>query len=58
MAITIYYDDDGEQGIFADTVYEKKRPTHSHLLGPDGEPLMYEQRRIGFDLTPKKARTR
>lgn len=34
------------------TLYERDRPTHSQLLGPNGEPLKYRVERVGFDLTP------
>lgn len=38
------------------TVHEPDdRPTHSKLLGPDGNPLRYAPRpRMGFDLTPRR----
>ena len=42
-----------ESHIYADTVLETDRPTHSRLLGPDGRPLPYEQPRPGFDLKPQ-----
>lgn len=40
--------------VFADQAIEQERDTHSRLLGPDGQPLRYERRRIGFDLSPRK----
>lgn len=47
---------DGEAHLFAGEVNEADKPTHSRLLGPDGNPLPYRQRRIGFDLTPRSKR--
>ena len=46
----------GEQGVFADVAHEAdEKPTHSQILGPDGQPLKYEQSpRLGFDLSPRK----
>ncbi|MFT6456489.1 hypothetical protein [Pseudophaeobacter arcticus] len=36
-------------------VYETEQPTHSTLLGPNGEPLAYRPRpKVGFDLAPKQ----
>lgn len=43
---------DGECGGYEVTATD--HPTHSPLLGPDGQPLEYEPIRIGFDLTRKQ----
>lgn len=38
-----------------DTVHCADYPTHSPVLGPDGNPLKYEPRPpAGFDLRPKR----
>jgi hypothetical protein len=39
---------------YADQVHEGDQPSESKLLGPDGRPLRYAPRKIGFDLTPRK----
>lgn len=52
-----YYNSKGY--LFADTIFERKWPTHSKLLGLDGKPLPYEDPpKIGFDLSPKTRRTK
>ena len=48
---TVYWDD--YSGRVATIVHETEKPTHSTLLGPDGNPMSYEKKKIGFDLTPK-----
>lgn len=46
---------DGQTHNGAENVYEPDLPTHSQLLGPDGNPLPYAPKpRLGFDLTPKQ----
>ena len=46
--------DDGES-MTANEVIENEYPSHSCVLGPDGEPLEYEPRaRIGFVLGARK----
>ena len=36
---------------FADTAFEQDYPSHSPVLGPDGQPLAYEAREpLGFNL--------
>lgn len=47
-------DDIGERGYCPDVeAYETHRPSHSQLLGPDGEPLAYDLPTIGFDMRPR-----
>lgn len=43
-AVWIEEPDYGEQFGFADTIHERDYPTHSSVLGPDGQPLEYEPR--------------
>lgn len=31
-----------------ETVYETLEESHSQLLGPDGEPIPYQSRKLGF----------
>lgn len=50
-----YLDDEGE--VHGREVYVTEQETHSQLLGPDGEPLQYEQQPFGFDLRPRNTRT-
>lgn len=38
------------------TVWFEPKPEHSQLLGPDGNPLPYQQHPFGFDLKPKGKR--
>ena len=46
-----YLDDIGEtHGL---DVFVTEKETHSQILGPDGEPLEYEQEPFGFDLRPR-----
>lgn len=52
MAVKIYYDDESN-ALYADHIHETDKPVFSKLLGPDGQPLRYEQRKIGFDLRKK-----
>ena len=58
MAITIHDNWSGESGMFTDQMHEADKPTHSQLLGPDGNRLAYEQPRLGFDLRPQAARNK
>ena len=53
MGIEIYDPWSGEVGVFADTVFvEEGRMTA--VLGPDGNPVRYNQRhKVEFDLRPK-----
>lgn len=55
MAVEIY-DTGGASSLYADTVHEGDKPTHSQLLGPDGHPLAYKRNPVGFQLvnTSKK----
>lgn len=47
------YDEEG--GVYASTVHVEEYPTHSPVLGPDGENLAYEPRMTpGFDLRRKR----
>ena len=43
----------GEQMHLAGEVEESEKPTHSKLLGPNGQPIPYKRQKLGFDLTPK-----
>lgn len=52
MAVIIR-DDWGREYPHADQVHADEKPSHSLLLGPDGNPLQYERRRVGFDLTQR-----
>ncbi|MGB1215730.1 MAG: hypothetical protein ACPG4X_20335 [Pikeienuella sp.] len=48
---TWFRDDMDQAGYCADVeCYETHRPSHSELLGPDGEPLPYEEYRVGFHM--------
>ncbi len=40
----------GDGHHFADTVLEQDKPQQTQLLGPDGRPLQYARRPMGFDL--------
>ena len=52
-------DDDGWTAPHADTVQETEKPTHSKVLGPNGQPLKYQPNPVGFNLTkPPKGQTR
>ena len=56
-AILVVRDWNGEETPMADAVSISDRPTHSDLLGPDGNPLRYETIKFGFQPTrPKKQR--
>ena len=44
----------GGQIHLAGEVEESEKPTHSKLLGPNGEPIPYKRQKLGFDLTPKQ----
>lgn len=57
MSEPTHYDGCNETGRVANTCHEAERPTHSQLLGPDGRPLAYAPRPVGFDLTRRKATT-
>ena len=48
-----YLEDEGE--VHGLEVWVTEYETHSQLLGPDGEPLQYEQHPFGFDLRPRTA---
>lgn len=55
--LTLWYD--GEEleqvGMLNMTVHEGDYPTHSTVLGPDGEPYEYEAKApIGFDMRGSK----
>ena len=56
MAYVLYDPWGPESHLFAGEVQEQCLPTHSRLLGPDGNPLPYARQRIGFDLTPRAKR--
>lgn len=53
MAVKIIWDE-YESGWCADHIHESDKSIFSKLLGPDGQPLKYEQRKIGFDLRIKQ----
>ncbi|MEY1555313.1 hypothetical protein AB3Y40_06725 [Yoonia sp. R2331] len=51
---TWFPDDMDQNGYCADVeCYETHRPSHSEILGPDGQPLEYEPFVVGFDLRRK-----
>lgn len=54
MSEPTHYDDWNHNGRVATVCHETYRPTHSDLLGPDGEPLRYERQTVGFDLRPAR----
>lgn len=47
-----------ELGLNTDpVVYEAEEETHSSILGPDGEPLRYRSKKLGYiGFTPLKER--
>lgn len=47
------YWEDYDTGRVATVCDVQEKPTHSRLLDPSGKPMQYEQRKVGFNLTPK-----
>ena len=53
MSERVYWEDwDG--GRVATHCDVQEKPTHSRLLDPSGKPMQYEQRKVGFNLTPRE----
>lgn len=53
-SVWIYEDDVGHSVPLVETCHAGDYPTHSPVLGPDGEALEYQGRpAIGFDMTPR-----
>lgn len=46
----------GEQGRVATVCHETDKPAFSRLLGPDGNPLQYQQNPIGFAIPKGRPR--
>lgn len=53
MSEKVYWEDH-YSGRVATMCEVQDKPTYSRLLDSEGNPMPYEKRAVGFDLTPKR----